>query len=175
MEKDMANESDTPVLIEVTEATFGQKVGMCKWFNNVHGYGFLTIIDGDDKGVDVFVHHSGIVPANSLFKSLRKGEYVSFDVVDGAQGSQATNVRGIGGGPLLCDHIPVRKVAGTSQAGRGNGPQGGGHHGAGWTTVGNNNNNNNNNVHGGNRVARKAAPSERVQSPLPRPEIDAEF
>jgi CspA family cold shock protein len=115
-----------PVFIEVADQTFGGKIGMCKWFNNVHGYGFLTIIDGDDHGMDVFVHHSGIIPANSLFKSLRKGEYVSFDVVEGAQGSQATNVRGIKGGPLLCDHIPVRK----------NTP----HHHT------NNNNNNNNNA-----------------------------
>jgi CspA family cold shock protein len=125
----MAIVSDTPILVEVPEQSFGQIVGMCKWFNNVHGYGFLTIIDGDDEGVDVFVHHSGIIPANSLFKSLRKGEYVSFDVVDGAQGSQATNVRGIKGGPLLCDHIPVRKATNTPVRPHGShGPNG-------WTTV----------------------------------------
>jgi hypothetical protein len=51
---------------------------------------------------------------------------VSFDVVDGAQGSQATNVRGINGGPLLCDHIPVRKVASSTPV-----PRGGGH-APGW-------------------------------------------
>jgi CspA family cold shock protein len=94
--------------------TVGKKTGQCKWFSNVHGYGFLTICVGDDTGVDVFVHHSGIRPANSMYKSLVKGEYVTFDVVDGAQGTQAVNVRGINGGTLLCDHVQTRRAAGAA-------------------------------------------------------------
>ena len=100
------------VIVEEQTIHVGGKTGACKWFNNVHGYGFLTIVDGDEKGTDVFVHHSGIKPSNSQYKTLKKGEYLTFDVVEGAQGSQAVNVRGICGGPLLCDHIPVRKHAG---------------------------------------------------------------
>lgn len=99
-------------ILEEQAIKVGAKIGACKWFNNVHGYGFLTIIDGDAKGTDVFVHHSGIKPSNSQYKTLKKGEYLTFDVVEGAQGSQAVNVRGMCGGPLLCDHIPVRKHVG---------------------------------------------------------------
>lgn len=96
-------------------AKVGSKTGQCKWFSNVHGYGFLTVCPGhDDAGVDVFVHHSGIRPANSLYKTLLKGEYVTFDIADGAQGAQAVNVRGIAGGSLMCDHIPVRRGGGSA-------------------------------------------------------------
>ena len=119
----METENDSQVIVEVPENKVGDKVGVCKWFNNVHGYGFLTIVDGPETGTDVFVHHSGIKPSNSQYKTLKKGEYLTFDIVDGAQGSQAINVRGINGGPLLCDHIPVRKN--TTVSTRTNG----------WTTV----------------------------------------
>ena len=90
--------------------TVGKKTGQCKWFSNVHGYGFLTVCVGDNTGTDVFVHHSGIRPANSMYKSLIKGEYVTFDIVEGAQGTQAVNVRGINGGSLLCDHVQSKRI-----------------------------------------------------------------
>jgi CspA family cold shock protein len=60
--------------------------GTVKWFNNQKGYGFIS----DETGKDVFVHYSGL--AGDGFKSLDEGQYVEFDVQDGAKGPQAVNV-----------------------------------------------------------------------------------
>ncbi len=60
--------------------------GTVKWFNNQKGYGFIS----DEEGKDVFVHYSGL--AMDGFKTLEEGQQVEFEVVDGAKGSQATNV-----------------------------------------------------------------------------------
>lgn len=102
---------DDVILDEVidTETQVGNTIGICKWFNNVYGYGFITIWDGPDKGKDIFVHHSGIKPLNSQYKTLKKGEYMSFDIIEGEKGLQAVNVRGINGGPLLCDQVQVKR------------------------------------------------------------------
>ena len=60
--------------------------GSVKWFNESKGYGFITA----DEGKDVFVHYSAI--QGEGFKTLREGEKVSFDVVDGEKGPQAAHV-----------------------------------------------------------------------------------
>ena len=91
---------------EIIKATFNNKgkyLGQCKWFNDQLGYGFITIINYDKTNKDIFVHHSGIKPNNSQYKTLRKGEYVIFNIVDGKNGEQATDITGINGGPLMCD------------------------------------------------------------------------
>ena len=63
-----------------------QFTGVVRWFNNAKGYGFL----GRDNGPDVFVHFSAI--QNDGYKSLKEGESVSYDVVEGEKGPQADQV-----------------------------------------------------------------------------------
>lgn len=94
------------VLSEIVEKdTVGTYVGQVKWFDNSQGYGFITIISGSEKGKDIFVHHTGISPANSNYKTLRKGEYINFNIITGLKGLQAVDITGINGGPLMCDII----------------------------------------------------------------------
>ena len=63
--------------------------GKVKWFNAEKGYGFITT----DEGNDVFAHFSNI--NKDGFKTLEEGEAVSFEVVDGDKGPQATNIESI--------------------------------------------------------------------------------
>ena len=60
--------------------------GTVKWFNESKGYGFITA----DEGKDVFVHFSAI--QGEGFKTLNEGQKVSFEVVNGEKGPQASNV-----------------------------------------------------------------------------------
>ena len=61
--------------------------GTVKWFNESKGYGFITCEDG----TDVFVHYNSI--QGEGFKTLVENQEVEFDVVAGAKGNQADNVR----------------------------------------------------------------------------------
>ncbi|BDU50503.1 cold-shock protein [Haliovirga abyssi] len=60
--------------------------GTVKWFNAEKGFGFITAEDG----TDVFVHFSQINKEG--FKTLDEGEKVSFEIVEGQKGPQASNV-----------------------------------------------------------------------------------
>jgi len=102
--------SEVVVLEAREESQVGEQIGQCKWFNDKLGYGFITVQQGADKGKDIFVHHSGVKPLNSNYKTLKKGEYINFDVIQGGNGLQAVNVTGILGGPLMCDVSPSIKV-----------------------------------------------------------------
>jgi cold shock protein len=60
--------------------------GVVKWFNAEKGYGFISV----EGGNDVFVHYSAI--EGEGFKSLEEGQEVTFDIVEGERGPQASNV-----------------------------------------------------------------------------------
>lgn len=60
--------------------------GKVKWFNAEKGYGFIE----REEGGDVFVHFSAIQAEG--YKTLKEGQEVEFEVVQGAKGPQAANV-----------------------------------------------------------------------------------
>ncbi len=62
--------------------------GKVKWFNNAKGYGFI-LADGRDE--DLFAHYSAIQMDG--YKTLKAGQPVSFDVVQGPKGLHAVNIR----------------------------------------------------------------------------------
>jgi len=62
--------------------------GTVKWFNDSKGFGFIT---PDDGGKDLFAHHSAIQMQG--YKSLKEKQKVSFDVVQGAKGPAASNIK----------------------------------------------------------------------------------
>jgi CspA family cold shock protein len=63
-----------------------QYKGKVKWFNNAKGYGFI----GREDGPDVFVHYSAIQLDG--YKTLKEGDEVEFDIVEGQKGPQADGV-----------------------------------------------------------------------------------
>jgi CspA family cold shock protein len=60
--------------------------GVVKWFNDAKGFGFI----GRQDGPDVFCHYTAIRMAGH--KTLREGEEVEFEIVQGKKGPQADQV-----------------------------------------------------------------------------------
>jgi cold shock CspA family protein len=89
-------------------------LGRVKWFDNKKGYGIVQILDGQVKGVDVFAHHASIVTGEEQYRYLVSGEYVSCGVVSSVNKTiqhAATNIKGVLGGPLMCETIREQKMA----------------------------------------------------------------
>ena len=63
--------------------------GTVKWFNDDKGFGFIT---PDEGGDDLLAHHSAINMQG--FKTLKDGQKVTFEVVQGPKGLQASNIEG---------------------------------------------------------------------------------
>ena len=68
------------------EEEIQMEYGKVKWFNAEKGFGFIDRASGDD----VFVHFSAI--QGDGFKTLEEGQEVSFEIVEGNRGPQASNV-----------------------------------------------------------------------------------
>lgn len=81
--------------------------GIVKWFSAPKGYGFITPEDGSE---DLFVHYSSIVMEG--FKVLKENRRVSFDVSEGKDGMQATNVQAA---PLAADEAPAAVAAAAAE------------------------------------------------------------
>jgi CspA family cold shock protein len=65
----------------------GPVQGIVKWFSNAKGYGFIR----RENGPDVFVHFSSVV--GDAYRTLEEGDSVEFEIVSGAKGPEARNVR----------------------------------------------------------------------------------
>ncbi len=65
-------------------------IGTVNWFNDAKGFGFIS----QEGGEDVFVHHTAIQMEG--FRTLKEGQKVEFDVVQGQKGPAAQNVTVLG-------------------------------------------------------------------------------
>ncbi len=63
--------------------------GKVKWFNNAKGYGFILPLEGEQE--DLFVHYSSIQMDG--YKTLKAGQSVIFDIIQGPKGQHAVNIR----------------------------------------------------------------------------------
>ena len=106
--------SDTSASVRLT--------GRVKWFNNKTGFGFITIVGGNEQFKDaseIFAHHSAIKVSQEQYRYLVEGEYVEFSVSDTASGDhkfQAADVRGVKGGKLFCETRNEQRANGPAQA-----------------------------------------------------------
>lgn len=64
--------------------------GQVKWFNNAKGFGFIL---PDGGGDDLFAHYSAI--GMEGYKTLKAGQLVSFDTIEGLKGLHAANIHAI--------------------------------------------------------------------------------
>ncbi len=64
--------------------------GQVKWFNNAKGFGFIL---PDEGGDDLFAHYSAI--GMEGYKTLKAGQLVSFDTIEGPKGLHAANIHAI--------------------------------------------------------------------------------
>ena len=92
--------------------------GQVKWFNNAKGFGFIL---PDEGGDDLFAHYSAI--GMEGYKTLKAGQLVSFDTIEGPKGLHAANIQAVedasapSGEPASGEDVSSEAVA--SEAGNG--------------------------------------------------------
>ena len=64
------------------------QTGVVKWFNNAKGYGFILT---DIENKDVFAHYSAVEMDG--YRTLRAGQCVAFEAVDGPKGLHAASIK----------------------------------------------------------------------------------
>mgnify|MGYP005694770893 CR=1 FL=1 len=98
-------------------------LGRVKWFNNRAGFGFISVLEGEKTGEDVFAHHSGISVESEQYKYLVQGEYVEFQLRSSDNEEhpyQAGEVRGVKGGMLMCEtRMAMRRESSKYEEGEG--------------------------------------------------------
>ena len=89
--------------------------GQVKWFNNAKGFGFIL---PDDGGADLFAHYSAI--SMDGYKTLKAGQLVTFDAVDGPKGLHAANIKAVESARdnhlVLSDSVEELELAESSSA-----------------------------------------------------------
>lgn len=68
--------------------------GVVRWFNDKKGYGFIDCLELDTevKNKAIYVHYSHVM-TNEKFKTLSKGQHVTFEISNTDKGLMAVNVR----------------------------------------------------------------------------------
>lgn len=64
--------------------------GVVRWFNDEKGFGFINQVGDSAVSDDIFVHYNSI--NGSGRKTLKEGQKVTMEVVQGKKGYQAENV-----------------------------------------------------------------------------------
>ncbi|PCI51255.1 MAG: hypothetical protein COB51_02260 [Moraxellaceae bacterium] len=76
-------------------------LGIVKWFDNSKGFGFIQR-PGED---DVFVHYRAI--RGEGYRTLKDGQTVDFQIIEGPKGFSAEDVGVIEGAPAPALAAPV--------------------------------------------------------------------
>ena len=76
--------------------------GQVKWFNNAKGFGFIL---PDDGGDDLFAPYSAI--GMEGYKTLKAGQLVSFDTIEGPKGLHAANIKPLAETATNADEQPA--------------------------------------------------------------------
>ncbi len=76
--------------------------GQVKWFNNAKGFGFIV---PDEGGDDLFAHYSAI--GMHGYKTLKAGQMVSFDAIEGPKGLHAANIHAVDDAPPASAQQPA--------------------------------------------------------------------
>ncbi len=84
--------------------------GQVKWFNNAKGFGFIL---PDDGGDDLFAHYSAI--GMDGYKTLKAGQMVSFDTIEGPKGLHAANIRPISDPAAVVTETNVEPVSASGE------------------------------------------------------------